>query len=222
VVFGEVACRPGGACVVDQMNYTIDIDLFREWARVATVGPVRCVERAQVQTSASYLQARARPGRISANRGADRVLRQISRAPSSRTPCCGRAHRGATGRRRCSRIGYLVVRHSGLGPTRAGWRLLRRPTCSSTLRRRTADCRCAKARTHAKLGHAPTRWFSRVLGRPDRTGLVEMLAERIAAARRQLGGEPEWRVLAGQFAGILLVTCDPERSRRGSRLRCVR
>jgi biotin carboxylase len=37
VVFGEVACRPGGACVVDQMNYTSDIDLFREWARVVTV-----------------------------------------------------------------------------------------------------------------------------------------------------------------------------------------
>jgi biotin carboxylase len=36
VVFGEVACRPGGACVVDMMNYTSDIDLFREWARVST------------------------------------------------------------------------------------------------------------------------------------------------------------------------------------------
>jgi len=35
-VFGEIACRPGGACVVDLMNYTGDIDLFREWARVAT------------------------------------------------------------------------------------------------------------------------------------------------------------------------------------------
>jgi biotin carboxylase len=34
-VFSEVACRPGGACVVDMMNYTSDIDLFREWARVA-------------------------------------------------------------------------------------------------------------------------------------------------------------------------------------------
>ncbi len=34
VVFGEIACRPGGACVVDLMNYTGDIDLFREWARV--------------------------------------------------------------------------------------------------------------------------------------------------------------------------------------------
>ena len=38
VVFGEVACRPGGACIVDQMNYTSDIDLFREWARAATFG----------------------------------------------------------------------------------------------------------------------------------------------------------------------------------------
>lgn len=35
-VFSEVACRPGGACVVDMMNWTSDVDLFREWARVAT------------------------------------------------------------------------------------------------------------------------------------------------------------------------------------------
>jgi biotin carboxylase len=34
-VFGEIGCRPGGAHLVDQMNYTSDIDLFREWARVA-------------------------------------------------------------------------------------------------------------------------------------------------------------------------------------------
>ncbi len=37
-VFGEIACRPGGAHLVDQMNYTSDIDLFREWARVACWG----------------------------------------------------------------------------------------------------------------------------------------------------------------------------------------
>jgi biotin carboxylase len=40
VVFGEIACRPGGACVVDLINYTSDIDMFREWARVVTAG--RC------------------------------------------------------------------------------------------------------------------------------------------------------------------------------------
>ena len=32
-VFGEIGARPGGAHLVDQMNYTSDIDLFREWAR---------------------------------------------------------------------------------------------------------------------------------------------------------------------------------------------
>lgn len=37
-VFGEIGCRPGGACLVDQMNYTGDIDLFREWARVSCHG----------------------------------------------------------------------------------------------------------------------------------------------------------------------------------------
>ena len=34
-IFGEIGCRPAGAHLVDQMNYTSDIDLFREWARVA-------------------------------------------------------------------------------------------------------------------------------------------------------------------------------------------
>lgn len=32
-IFGEIGARPGGAHLVDQMNYTIDADLFREWAR---------------------------------------------------------------------------------------------------------------------------------------------------------------------------------------------
>lgn len=37
-VFGEIGCRPGGARLVDQMNYTGDVDLFREWARIAVHG----------------------------------------------------------------------------------------------------------------------------------------------------------------------------------------
>jgi biotin carboxylase len=37
-IFGEIGCRPGGAHIVDQMNYTSDIDLFREWARVSCWG----------------------------------------------------------------------------------------------------------------------------------------------------------------------------------------
>jgi len=38
VVFGEVGCRPGGAHLVDQMNYTGDVDLFVEWARAVVHG----------------------------------------------------------------------------------------------------------------------------------------------------------------------------------------
>ena len=37
-VFGEIACRFGGAGLVDQMNFTCDIDLHREWARVMCHG----------------------------------------------------------------------------------------------------------------------------------------------------------------------------------------
>ena len=43
-VFGEIGCRPGGAHIVDQMNYTSDIDLFREWARVSVHGKFEATE----------------------------------------------------------------------------------------------------------------------------------------------------------------------------------
>jgi biotin carboxylase len=48
VVFGEIGCRPGGAHLVDQMNYTNDIDLFREWARVS------CWRRFEAPTKRKY------------------------------------------------------------------------------------------------------------------------------------------------------------------------
>jgi biotin carboxylase len=60
-VFGEIGCRPGGAHLVDQMNYTSDIDLFREWARVATWRSFEAHVPAQVQRR-HRLQARARAG----------------------------------------------------------------------------------------------------------------------------------------------------------------
>jgi hypothetical protein len=37
-VFGEIACRAGGAGLVDQINYTCDADFYREWARVSCWG----------------------------------------------------------------------------------------------------------------------------------------------------------------------------------------
>ena len=47
-VFGEIGCRPGGAKIVDQMNYTGDIDLFREWARAI------CHHRFEAPTERKY------------------------------------------------------------------------------------------------------------------------------------------------------------------------
>src|SRR6185436_11900528 len=47
-VFGEIGCRPGGAHLVDQMNYTGDIDLFREWARVV------CHKKFEAPTARKY------------------------------------------------------------------------------------------------------------------------------------------------------------------------
>ncbi|AKV04082.1 Carbamoylphosphate synthase large subunit protein [Labilithrix luteola] len=47
-VFGEIGCRPGGAHIVDQMNYTNDIDLFREWARVS------CFKKFEAKSERKY------------------------------------------------------------------------------------------------------------------------------------------------------------------------
>lgn len=47
-VFGEIGARPGGGHIVDQMNYTSDIDLFREWARVA------CYQRFEAKAPRKY------------------------------------------------------------------------------------------------------------------------------------------------------------------------
>ncbi|MBL8617605.1 MAG: ATP-grasp domain-containing protein [Deltaproteobacteria bacterium] len=41
VVFGEIGCRVGGARLIDQMNFTSDIDLYREWARAVCFGKVQ-------------------------------------------------------------------------------------------------------------------------------------------------------------------------------------
>lgn len=38
VVFGEIGCRPGGAHLADQMNFTSDVDVFRGWAGAVCQG----------------------------------------------------------------------------------------------------------------------------------------------------------------------------------------
>lgn len=74
-VFGEIGCRPGGAHIVDQMNYTSDIDLFREWARVS------CWNTFQAPTARKYnvaivFKRAIGQGRITAIRGLHEFMRE--------------------------------------------------------------------------------------------------------------------------------------------------
>lgn len=48
VVFGEVGCRVGGARLIDQMNFTSDCDLYREWARAV------CWHAFEAETTRKY------------------------------------------------------------------------------------------------------------------------------------------------------------------------
>lgn len=62
-VFGEIGCRPGGAHLVDQMNYTGDIDLFREWARAACWGRFEAPTARKYNAAIIFKRAKGR-GRI--------------------------------------------------------------------------------------------------------------------------------------------------------------
>jgi biotin carboxylase len=57
VVFGEIGCRPGGAHLVDQMNFTSDIDLFREWARAVCWKDVQINNPRKYNTSIIFKRA---------------------------------------------------------------------------------------------------------------------------------------------------------------------
>lgn len=75
VVFGEIGCRPGGACIVDQMNYTCDIDLFREWARVACWGRFEAPTKRKYNAAIIFKRALGQ-GRITRIVGLDEFLRK--------------------------------------------------------------------------------------------------------------------------------------------------
>ena len=63
VVFDEIGCRPGGAQLVDQMNYTCDIDLFREWARAVCWHSFKASTVRKYNTAIIFKRARGQ-GRI--------------------------------------------------------------------------------------------------------------------------------------------------------------
>ena len=73
-VFGEIGCRPGGAHIVDQMNYTSDIDLFREWARVSCHGTFQANKPRAYNVGIVFKRARGQ-GRITRIEGLQEFVR---------------------------------------------------------------------------------------------------------------------------------------------------
>jgi hypothetical protein len=75
VVFGEIGCRPGGAHIVDQMNYTSDIDLFREWARVVCHGRFEAPTTRKYNAAIIFKRAKGE-GRITRIDGLNEFMRR--------------------------------------------------------------------------------------------------------------------------------------------------
>lgn len=73
-VFGEIGCRPGGAHLVDQMNYTNDIDLFREWARASCWGKFEARSARKYNVGIVFKRARGE-GTITRIEGLDDWMR---------------------------------------------------------------------------------------------------------------------------------------------------
>ena len=73
-VFGEIGCRPGGAHLVDQMNYTGDVDLFREWARVVCWNSFEAPTARKYNAAIIFKRAKGR-GRITRIEGLNEFMR---------------------------------------------------------------------------------------------------------------------------------------------------
>ncbi len=78
VVFGEIGCRAGGAHLVDQMNYTGDIDLFREWARAVCWKDFRASTDRKYNCAIIFKRAHGQ-GRIQGVEGLDQFRERYHR-----------------------------------------------------------------------------------------------------------------------------------------------
>ncbi len=116
VVFGEIGCRPGGAHLVDQMNFTSDIDLFREWARVSVWGRFEADTTRKYNVAIVFKRALGQ-GRITRITGLDDYLRRFGPHVVSE-----QLLRPGTPRRNWKNTlvsdGFVIVRHPEWGEAR--------------------------------------------------------------------------------------------------------
>lgn len=109
VVFGEIGCRPGGAHLVDQMNLTCDIDLFREWARAVCWKSFEADATRKYNAAIIFKRARGR-GRITRIDGLDSYVRRYRPAICWENLLPVGAHRRDWTQTLVS-DGFLIVRH---------------------------------------------------------------------------------------------------------------
>lgn len=109
VVFGEIGCRPGGAHLVDQMNYTCDIDLFREWARAVCWGKFEASTQRKYNAAIIFKRAKGQ-GRITRIVGLVEFMRRYGEHVVEE-----KLLRPGTPRRNWKQTlvsdGFLIVRH---------------------------------------------------------------------------------------------------------------
>jgi biotin carboxylase len=108
-VFGEIGCRPGGANLVDQMNYTCDIDLFREWARVMCWGTFQAPTVRKYNAAIIFKRAKGR-GRITRVDGLREFLRHYGEHVVENKLLPIGSHRRDWKQTLVS-DGYLILRH---------------------------------------------------------------------------------------------------------------
>ena len=109
VVFGEIGCRPGGARLVDQMNCTGDIDLYREWARAVVHGEAAPSAVRKYHCGIIFKRAHGQ-GRITAIHGLERFLQRHGRHVVDETLLRPGQHRRDWKQTLVS-DGYLLFRH---------------------------------------------------------------------------------------------------------------
>jgi biotin carboxylase len=115
-VFGEIGCRPGGAHLVDQMNYTCDIDLFREWARVCCWGRFEAPTRRKYNVAIIFKRARGH-GRITRTAGLQEFLRDHGEhVVEQKLLPVGTSRRNW--KQTLTSDGHLIVRHPDWDTTR--------------------------------------------------------------------------------------------------------
>jgi biotin carboxylase len=115
VVFGEIGARSGGGHLVDQMNWTGDIDLYREWARAVCWKSFEADVTRRYNVAIVFKRAQGE-GRIQRIAGLDEYMARYGRHVVSE-----QLLRPGTRRRDWLQTlvsdGFVVVRHADLDAT---------------------------------------------------------------------------------------------------------